>query len=182
MTIKEIQNLPNIKDFKISDENKNCQIIQSLYNDNNDDNVVNTHVDEFAKEYNDVLLESFVVENTNTNNNINANSFIRPTFNRMTKNTSNLFLNTLKKYEEFKNSLKSLYSLESQNLLIDNKIINFMEREGNKMNNEGLEAFYLESSIEMYREIFNYQYKTKAVQNTNPNDTYFENFLNKNNS
>jgi hypothetical protein len=61
----------------------------------------------------------------------------------------------INKFHEFKNSLKSLYNLESQDLMCDNRIINFMEgKEVNTQQIELVENFFLETSIDMYREIF----------------------------
>jgi hypothetical protein len=57
--------------------------------------------------------------------------------------------------------------------MIDNKIINFMEKENEVLQNSSsnintqtlsqtFENFYLETSIEMFREIFNHNFKNKA--------------------
>jgi len=64
---------------------------------------------------------------------------------------------SLKKYEDFKNSLKTIYNLHSCNLISDNKITNFRDCEKNKNGNElikNYEHFYLETTIEMFTEIF----------------------------
>lgn len=60
--------------------------------------------------------------------------------------------NSLNKFEEFKNSLKNAYNLESYNLLVDNKIDNF--KDNRKKNIEDYEKFYIEVSLDMYKEIF----------------------------
>lgn len=100
----------------------------------------------------------------------NNGGFRKPNINGLkSKNNPNLSnpffksLNqSLKKYEEFKNSLKTAYNLDCYDLIVDNKIINFKDNE--KLQNsetniteisQMYENFYLESTIEMYREIFN---------------------------
>jgi hypothetical protein len=68
-------------------------------------------------------------------------------------NNLNKISQSLNKFKEFKNSLKSLYNLESQDLMCDNRILNFLEKNNNS-NIEIVENFFLETSIDMYREIF----------------------------
>jgi len=107
--------------------------------------------DMFVKEYKSVL------------NSHNLKAEIDSNSQSISNKKFSLIENSLNKYEEFKNSLKSIYNLHNRNLLIDNKIRNFIEKENHeekKESNANLEAFenfYLETSIEMFREIFGYQ-------------------------
>jgi hypothetical protein len=171
--LQTLENFPHLKNLQFSEETKKCEefynsilnILLDSQNDKNDNidqfssslNNPNMHNFEiFSKEYKDLLSSALVAEAT----------FRKPTFTNANKNWNKLFNQTLLKYEEFKNSLKSLYGLESSNLLIDNKIINFMEKENEVLQNSNsnvntqaltqtFENFYLETSIEMFREIFN---------------------------
>jgi len=104
--------------------------------------------DMFVKEYKSVL------NSHNLKAEIDSNSL------SISNKKISIIENSLNKYEEFKNSLKSIYNLHNRNLLIDNKIRNFIEKENHKEKNVNLETFenfYLETSIEMFREIFGYQ-------------------------
>jgi hypothetical protein len=67
---------------------------------------------------------------------------------------SNKVSQCLNKFKEFKNTLKSLYGLESQDLMCDNRIINFLESGDSSQPAESVQNFFLEASIDMYREIF----------------------------
>jgi hypothetical protein len=114
----------------------------------------------FIKEYKEVVLDSIKSHS--------SNSMKKPTFNKANKNSQKIFYNTLQKYEEFKNSLKQLYNLEGTTLSVDKKIINYIEKENTNNNNnnnsdfsknrlqslQSCEKFFLETSIEMFNEIF----------------------------
>jgi len=58
----------------------------------------------------------------------------------------------------FKDSLKTLYQIESKNLFIDNKIDNLLEeakKSYSDINLKVLESVILENSLEMFKDIFN---------------------------
>jgi hypothetical protein len=74
-----------------------------------------------------------------------------------TQPQTNVVSQCLDKFQEFKNSLKKLYGLESNDLMCDNRIINFLQKENVNNAQEGtqqVQDFFLEASIDMYREIF----------------------------
>jgi hypothetical protein len=176
--LQTLENFPHLKRIEFSEDTKKCEeffnYTKKLLDSQNDDAEINSsssslnytclqNLEIFSKEYKELLSSALVSEI----------SFRKPTFSNANKNWNKLFSQSLLKYEEFKNSLKSLYGLESSNLLIDNKIINFMEKENeilqtsnNNINTQALsqtfENFYLETSIEMFREIFNQNCQNKG--------------------
>ena len=66
----------------------------------------------------------------------------------------NFIQNCILKFEEFKNSIKQIYSLNDSKDT-DNRIENFKKKiTSNKIMNEEFESFFLETSIEMFKELF----------------------------
>ena len=66
----------------------------------------------------------------------------------------NFIQNCILKFEEFKNSIKQIYSL-SDSKDTDNRIEKFKKKlTSNKLMSEEFETFFLETSIEMFKELF----------------------------
>ena len=64
-------------------------------------------------------------------------------------------MDCISKFEQFKNSMKVCYNLQDASLPIEDKIIKFKTQIDNStIKIEDFEAFMLDSSIEMYTEIF----------------------------
>jgi hypothetical protein len=117
-----------------------------------------TTYEKYIKEYKEITNEVIPI----TFHNENQEQFKKPSFNNMKSNSQKLLHTSLLKFEDFKNSLKTAYSLDSSNLMIDNKVINFRDKENELFNNthpeqvgQVFENFYLESTIDMFKEIFN---------------------------
>jgi hypothetical protein len=149
-----LENFPGSSPLSIKEELK---LIKGFYDSIKSGNMIDyndfihSSLDNFelyTKEYKEIIINS-----------TNINTYKKPTFNNITKNVNKLFQNSIIKYEEFKNALKAIYSLDCVNLMIDNKIINFMERESELVTNktnpaqmiQTYENFYLETSIEMFK-------------------------------
>ncbi len=155
MILDSLQKFPNYS-INIKEELKNCNVFYVSIKERKfvDENISATkrNSEIFTKEYKEVVLS-----------NVNYERNIIPNNNSEDKLTKfSQLQNTLNKFQEFKTSLKTLYNLNNRNLSIDNKINNFIERETNEerkdlANIDTFENFYLETSIEMFREIFRYQ-------------------------
>jgi hypothetical protein len=66
----------------------------------------------------------------------------------------NFIKNCILKFEEFKNSIKQIYNLNDSKDT-DNRIENFKKKlASNKLKNEEFETFFIETSIEMFKELF----------------------------
>ena len=66
----------------------------------------------------------------------------------------NFIQNCILKFEEFKNSIKQIYNLNDSKDT-DNRIENFKKKlASNKLKNEEFETFFIETSIEMFKELF----------------------------
>ena len=63
----------------------------------------------------------------------------------------------LEKLKDYKNSLKDLFNLQCNNLCIDNQIDNYIDNiksSSDKLKEKDLKSFLLDSSIQLYKEIF----------------------------
>jgi hypothetical protein len=158
MILDSLENFSN-HSINIRDELKFCKEFYASIKEGKLTEEINSSASKkssemFAKEYKSVL------NNNSSSHNLKGEKDSNPSF---YNNKISLFENSLNKYEEFKNSLKSIYNLHNRNLIIDNKIRNFIEKENSlekkesNLNLETFENFYLETSIEMFREIFGYQ-------------------------
>ena len=114
----------------------------------------------FNKNNNTNMMINYELSNFNTNlkyYNISINqNEIKNSINK------NDIIDCLNKFEEFKNRMKKIYNIENEYINIENKINEFKSnllsnknnKENNKITKNYIENFFLETSIEMFNEIF----------------------------